>query len=71
MPIASYETPKRPLTPDNITRGIPVPPARAAFAVEWEPGQEEAAITEATTAFERVSREILAALTDRLQQVTR
>lgn len=29
------------------------------------------AITEATTAFEHVSREILAALTDRLQQVTR
>lgn len=71
MPIASYETPKHPLTPDNIARGIPVPPARAAFAVEWEPGQEEAAITEATTAFEHVSREILAALTDRLQQVTR
>ena len=31
----------------------------------------DSAITEATTAFEHVSREILAALTDRLQQVTR
>ena len=71
MPIASYETPKRPLTPDNITRGIPTPQARAAFAVEWEPGDEESALTEMVAAYEHATREVLAALTDRLQQVTR
>ena len=62
MPIASYETPKHPLTPDNIARGIPAPQARAAFAVEWEPGQEEAAITEATIAHEHVRDAVLAEL---------
>lgn len=57
--LASYETPKRPLTPDSIASGIPAPQARAALAVEWEPGDETNALTEATSAFDAVIQQIL------------
>ena len=65
MPIASYETPKRPLTPDTIAlHGAALQPARAALAVEWQGSDAtatEAAVAEAAHAYEAVLQQILTA----------
>ncbi len=63
--IASYETPKRPLTPEIVAaQGAAPQPARAALAVEWQGSDAtatEAAIAEAAHAYEAVLQQILTA----------
>lgn len=69
--IASYETPKRPLTPEIVAaQGAAPLPARAALAVEWEGSDAmatEAALTEAANAYDAVIRQILAAHLDTIK----
>jgi hypothetical protein len=63
--IASYETPRRPPTPDTIAlHGAAPQPARAAMAVEWQGAgvaATEAALAEAANAYDDVIRQTLAA----------
>ena len=51
---ASYTTPPRPpTTVDDIVQGAVEPP-RAAFALEWTPGDGERALAEAAKAYDAV-----------------
>lgn len=59
---ASYRTPEPSLTVDEVAAtGADPQPARAALVVQWVPGQEEAALTEAQQAFDTVVSQIIAA----------
>ena len=57
----SYTTPTRPVTVDDITSNS-IDPPRAAFALEWTPGEGTSALDEATNAFDSVVKDVFASL---------
>ena len=61
-----YQTPTTPLDPQAIHALIEDRP-RVGIAVQWEPGDEEAAIAELTRAYDATLRDLTAAVVARLQ----
>ena len=67
---AEYSTPVPKIDPDVPRRGwLEMGAPRAALAVQWEPGEETAAIAEVTRAFDAVLARLSAAVVARAQAV--